>query len=107
MPVEHTDGGTASVRVHREPTLGAHVRRAGTDLEAGASPAAAQLVAARERFLAREFEVAMQAILESVAADRDFRGGLARRAMLLCFVVVGEEDERLDEFRRRLATLLY
>lgn len=77
------------------------------DLEAGASPAAAQLVAARERFLAREFEVAMQAILESVAADRDFRGGLARRAMLLCFVVVGEEDERLDEFRRRLATLLY
>ncbi|MBR22130.1 MAG: molybdopterin molybdenumtransferase [Leifsonia sp.] len=37
VPVEHTDGGTASVRVHREAPLGAHVRRAGTDLEAGAT----------------------------------------------------------------------
>jgi len=25
----------------------------------------------------------------------------------LCFIIIGEEDERLDSFRRRLATLLY
>ena len=28
-------------------------------------------------------------------------------AMLVCFAVVGEEDERLDDYRRRLATVLY
>ena len=49
----------------------------------------------------------MAAILESVELDRDFQKGLARRAMLLCFIIIGEEDERLDSFRRRLATLLY
>ena len=37
VPVEHTDGGTVTVRVHREAALGAHVRRTGTDLEAGAT----------------------------------------------------------------------
>lgn len=37
VPVEHTDGGTATVRVQRGAALGAHVRRAGTDLAAGAT----------------------------------------------------------------------
>ena len=69
--------------------------------------AAQHLVAARERFLARDYEAAMTAVLDSATADREFRGGLARKAMLVCFAVVGEEDERLDAYRRRLATLLY
>lgn len=37
VPIEHTDGGTATVRVHREAVPGAHLRRAGTDLAAGAT----------------------------------------------------------------------
>lgn len=69
--------------------------------------AGAPLAAARERFLQRDFQGAMDHILESATVDRDFEKGLARRAMLLCFAVVGEEDERLDAYRRRLATLLY
>jgi putative thioredoxin len=75
----------------------------------GASPgeAAEKLLAARQEFLARDYDAAMASILDSVVADREFQEGLARRAMVLCFVVVGEEDERLDAFRRRLATLLY
>ena len=75
--------------------------------EAGDAEAGRQLAAAREHFLQRNYEGAMAAVLESVTADREFQGGLARRAMLLCFVVVGEDDEQLDAFRRRLATLLY
>ena len=75
---------------------------AGADSDAGRS-----LLTARERFLARDYDGAMEAVLESATADRDFLGGLARKAMVLCFVVVGEEDERLDAYRRRLATLLY
>jgi putative thioredoxin len=65
------------------------------------------LAAARERFLQRDYAAAMAAILEATAADRDFRNGLSRRAMVLCFLVVGEEDPRCDSYRRRLATLLY
>lgn len=76
-------------------------------LDAAAGEAAGKLVAARQEFLARDYDASMALILDSVSADRDFQQGLARRVMLLCFVVVGEEDERLDTFRRRLATLLY
>lgn len=77
------------------------------ELDAAAGVAAEKLREARQEYLARDYDAAMASILDSVSADRDFEQGLARRAMLLCFVVVGEEDERLDTFRRRLATLLY
>ena len=35
VPVEWTDGGSASVRVFREPTAGQHVRRRGEDVQEG------------------------------------------------------------------------
>ena len=76
-------------------------------LAATGAAAEQALSRARQRFLAGDLEGAMAAILESVAADKTFRGGLARKAMLLCFAVIGEQDERLDDYRRRLATLLY
>ncbi|MCA8966246.1 MAG: tetratricopeptide repeat protein, partial [Planctomycetes bacterium] len=75
--------------------------------DAAVTEAGRHLEAARHRFLARDYEGAMGEILASATVDRGFRDGLARRAMLTCFAVVGEEDERLDDFRRRLATLLY
>jgi putative thioredoxin len=56
---------------------------------------------------AGDVEGAMEQILEAVATDKSFGGGLPRKAMLLCFQLVGEDDERLDDYRRRLATLLY
>lgn len=65
------------------------------------------LAAARHQFLAKDLPAAMETILAAVAADKTFMNGLARRAMLLCFLVLGEADERCDDYRRRLATLLY
>jgi thioredoxin-like negative regulator of GroEL len=65
------------------------------------------MAAARVQFLDGGLEAAMDLILESVRADRTFAGGLARQAMLLCFVVFGEDREELDTYRRQLATLLY
>ncbi|MBX3461773.1 MAG: tetratricopeptide repeat protein [Planctomycetes bacterium] len=76
-------------------------------LASSGPPAEAALWAARQQLLAGDLEGAMERGLASVAADRGFRSGLARQAMLLCFQLVGEDDERLDGFRRRLATLLY
>lgn len=35
VPVEHTDGGIAQVRIDRLPTPGQHIRRAGEDVQAG------------------------------------------------------------------------
>jgi molybdopterin molybdotransferase len=35
VPVEHTDGGIAQVRIDRMPTPGQHIRRAGEDVQAG------------------------------------------------------------------------
>ncbi|HUR51712.1 MAG TPA: gephyrin-like molybdotransferase Glp [Mycobacteriales bacterium] len=35
VPVEHTDGGIAQVRIDRAPTPGQHVRRAGEDVQPG------------------------------------------------------------------------
>ncbi|MFT4512433.1 MAG: putative thioredoxin [Planctomycetota bacterium] len=77
------------------------------ELVSATGEAAVKLQQAKQQFLAREYEPAMTSILESVELDRDFHKALARRAMLLCFIIIGEEDELLDSFRRRLATLLY
>src|SRR5699024_7479832 len=35
VPVEHTDGGTTTVRISSAPAPGAHVRRGGEDMAAG------------------------------------------------------------------------
>jgi len=70
-------------------------------------PAEAGLATARAQLLRGDPHGAMDQILESVVADKGFREGLARKAMLLCFLLVGEEREELDGIRRRLATLLY
>jgi len=76
-------------------------------LDSATGEAAQHLLAARQRFLERDYDAAMAAVLESATLDRDFQDGLARKAMLVCFAVVGEDDERLDGYRRQLATLLY
>jgi putative thioredoxin len=77
------------------------------ELRSDASAAGQALEQARRAFLAGDLDAAMGLILDSVAADRGYAAGMARKAMLLCFAVVGEGDERLDGYRRRLATLLY
>jgi putative thioredoxin len=80
-------------------------------LEAALAPSApgaeGLLAGARARLLAGDVEQAMEQILASVTADKTFRSGLPRRAMLLCFQLAGEDDDRIDDYRRRLATLLY
>lgn len=76
-------------------------------LSRSGAPAESLLAQARDHMLRGDHDAAMQLILESVAADKSFRGGLARKAMLLCFALVGEDSESLDDYRRRLATLLY
>ena len=71
------------------------------------SPEAAALLArARGHYLAGRWQDALEAIVASAAEDRDYADGLARSAMRLCQGTLGESD-LVDEYRRRLATLLY
>jgi putative thioredoxin len=76
-------------------------------LSPGGAPVERTLAAARGLLRGGDVPAALAALLDAVALDRGFGAGLARRAMLACFVLVGEEHEMLDDYRRRLATLLY
>ena len=76
-------------------------------LAQGGGEAERTLAAARQALVDGDIPGALAALLASVEADKGFRQGLARKAMLACFVFVGEDEEMLDDFRRRLATLLY
>jgi thioredoxin-like negative regulator of GroEL len=49
----------------------------------------------------------MAKALESIEHDRAFADGLARRAMLLCFALLGEDHDLSTRYRRRMATALY
>jgi len=71
------------------------------------APAAQKLAAAQHAFRSGQLDVAMERLLESVAEDKAYRGGVARRGMLLCFALLGEDNEVCDPYRRRLATLMY
>lgn len=73
----------------------------------GAAPAEQLMAQARQRLVAKDVLAALDGLLESVRTDKGCRAGLARKAMLACFVLVGEDAEALDDYRRRLATLLY
>jgi putative thioredoxin len=80
-------------------------------VDAGAGGAAAQgILAGRAQLAAGDFDGAIEAWLGSLAADKGFAGGLARRHILLAFELIGLEPdaaERVAAFRRRLATLLF
>lgn len=73
-------------------------------------PAEQALLAGAELLRVGRAREAVEALLDSIAADKDLMQGLARRAILLCLMMIGEEDDGADEvssLRRRLATLVY
>lgn len=94
-------------RFARGERLGSVLEFLEAPLATSAAGAEGLLAAARAKLLAGDYEPAMEQILAAVAQDKGFRAGLPRKAMLLCFLLVGEEQEVLDDYRRRLATLLY
>ena len=77
------------------------------ELDGVADPAGVALSGAREAFLSLDLPRAMELLLESIEHDREHGGGLARKAMLLCFALAGEDEDVSIDYRRRMATLLY
>jgi putative thioredoxin len=57
--------------------------------------------------VAKDYRAALDALLAVVAADRNFRDGAAKAAIVQVFAVIGQRSELADEYRQRLANLLY
>lgn len=77
VPVEWTDAGTQSVSIHRTPDMGAHVRRIGEDIAAGATVAESGTVITSR----------VIAILASVGRN----AVLAHRRPRVCVISTGDE----------------
>ncbi len=58
-------------------------------------------------FLAGRHREALEQFLEVMRRDRRFREDGARRAMLAVFAALGEEHPLVQDYRRRMASLLY
>ena len=55
----------------------------------------------------QDYARALDHLLEIVRRDRAFRDDVGRRTMLQIFGVLGNQDERVSEYRRRLASAMY
>ncbi len=67
----------------------------------------ARLALARLHAGKRHYRQAMDALLEIVRQDKNWRDGEARKQLLHMFTLVEGEPDLVSEFRRKLATALY
>lgn len=75
--------------------------------ERGAAPARLALEKGRALALSGEFEPALEALVESLASDRQLEGGLAQQLMRAVFDILGPDDPLTGRYRRRMQTVLY
>ena len=59
------------------------------------------------RVLAEDYEGALEQLLEIMRQDRRFEDELGRRGVLAAFELMGEENELVGTYRRRMASLLH
>jgi putative thioredoxin len=56
---------------------------------------------------ARKYEEALDEFLEIVAKDKNYKDEAARKAMVALFSVVGERSDLANQYRRKLASVLF
>ncbi len=83
-----------------EATLESRIAQEPGDLEARLQ--LAQILVARERY-----DAALGHLLEIVKRDRGFRDDAGRKTMLEVFTLLGQDNELVAEYRRRLASAMY
>ena len=76
-------------------------------LEANPSDGAARNALAAHHALAGDFGTALAEWLELMRRDRKFGDDAGRRALLQAFEVLGEQDPLVNQYRRRMASLLH
>lgn len=70
-------------------------------------PAGQRLLAARDALRENRPETAIQALIDSTAADKQYAGGLPRRAAVALFRVWGEQHPLTQAYRRKFSMALY
>jgi len=68
---------------------------------------AARFTLAAKAVVQNDYDTALNALLETVRRDRQFRNDIGRRAMLAIFEVLGEDDPRLRHYREALVQILH
>jgi putative thioredoxin len=76
-------------------------------VQADPKDAAAQYDLGRALAAAGEYEPALEHLLETVKLDRSLDNDGARKAMLDIFALLGDDDERTQQYRRMLGTVLF
>jgi len=76
-------------------------------LAANPSAAAARNALAAHHALAGDYGTALAEWLELMRRDRKFGDDAGRRALLQAFAVLGEQDPLVNQYRRRMASLLH
>jgi putative thioredoxin len=74
---------------------------------AGANDAEKFLLQGRALALSGDFQSALEALLGSVALDRQLESGQAQRLIKAVFDILGPDDPLTGQFRRRLQTVLF
>ncbi len=82
------------------------------EVEAGAptdeaDPLAAMLQRSGELIKRENLLAAMDGLLDILRADKRYRDGLPRKVLLAIFVLLGDEDPLLREYRGELASVLF
>lgn len=76
-------------------------------LTSDASDHPARLQLAARLVLEEQYEAAMEQLLELLRRDRRFGDEAARKGLIRIFALLGEEDERVKPYRRKLFNLLH
>ncbi len=71
------------------------------------SPAKGHLLAAAEAFLQKDYEHAIQALIDAVIADKSYHDELPRRAAIALFRLLGPKHPVTHTYRRRFDMALY
>ena len=94
---ESVELAQARLRLHTEVAAGA-----ATD----ASPAGLAYGVGIQACVAGDVDAGLAALLDSVASDKTWREGAARKALLDVFIVLGADEPRVRQARSRLSSLL-
>jgi len=94
------DLAQGAARAGDEGTLESRIAQEPGDLEARLQ--LAQILVARKRY-----DAALGHLLEIVKRDRGFRDDAGRKTMLEVFTLLGQDNELVAEYRRRLASAMY
>jgi putative thioredoxin len=104
------EDGYAALQTRLEAMKGLGDLPDGAELKArvSANPAdlAARLDLARVLIARREYEAALEQLLEIVRRDRGFEDDVGRKTMLSVFDLMGDNPEAVSRWRRQLSTAL-